>query len=86
MAWYRQQFCDPSETFDTLCAVPIFANPVNETVRHKPMYNSPLLSSITQQYYSRIYSATQTYIKRSGVNQTTILPLAHRYETKHKRK
>lgn len=33
MAWYRYNFCDPSETYETLCAVPIYADPDDETVR-----------------------------------------------------
>jgi hypothetical protein len=31
MAAFRESFCDPSETANTLCAVPVYANPQNET-------------------------------------------------------
>lgn len=60
MAWYRYQFCDPSESYNTLCAVPIYSNPNNETVRE---HNPKVIIMISVAQLSRFL-----FIKRSGVN------------------
>jgi hypothetical protein len=33
LAWFRRRFCDPPEVANTLCAVPVFQEEVDETVR-----------------------------------------------------
>ncbi len=33
MAWFRYRFCDPTETYNTLCTVPLLSSPEKEMVR-----------------------------------------------------
>lgn len=68
MAWYRYKFCDPSDTYNTLCAVPIYSNPDQETAWCQMNYNSTACTSIRNnaqaevaRFLSFFYSTTSAW-------------------------
>ena len=55
MAWFRYKFCDPSETYNTLCTVPLLSSFEKETVSSSNTFETVDKGSSTHHCCVAIY-------------------------------
>lgn len=55
MAWFRYKFCDPRETYNTLCTVPLLSRPEKEMVRSSNNFETVDIGSSTHHSFVAIY-------------------------------
>ena len=55
MAWFRYIYCDPRETYNTLCTVPLLSSPEKEMVSSSNNFETVDIGSSTHHSFVTIY-------------------------------